>query len=92
MIGCISGTTFEGLATTLFGHSTPVRELVWSLQAKGDSVTIGWEEFISFAEKEDHIPVRVRCQSFVFVLTVFTNRSDVADCSVTQRTGSESWR
>ena len=72
MIGCISGTTFEGLATTLFGHSTPVRELVWSLQAKGDSFTIGWEEFISFAEKEDHIPVRIPLRTFV-ILTIVHN-------------------
>ena len=68
MVGCISGSTFEGLATTLFGHSASVLELVWSLQTKGDGLKIGWEEFIAFAEKEDHIPVRCifTCQNIVW--------------------------
>eukprot|EP01047_Picozoa_sp_COSAG01_P087683 COSAG01_NODE_20285_length_961_cov_2.642453_2_plen_62_part_00 len=33
-----------------------VRELVWSLQTQGPNLKIGWDEFIAFAEKEEHVP------------------------------------
>eukprot|EP01043_Picozoa_sp_COSAG02_P022798 COSAG02_NODE_1195_length_13940_cov_15.482407_11_plen_113_part_00 len=56
MVGAIDASTYEGIATTLFGHSQPVRTLVWSLQSKGLGHKIGWDEFIAFAEHDDHIP------------------------------------
>ena len=56
MVGAIDASTYEGIATTLFGHSQPVRTLVWSLQSKGPGHKIGWDEFIAFAEQDDHIP------------------------------------
>lgn len=56
MIGAIDASTYEGIATTLFGHSQPVRSLVWSLQSKGPGHKIGWDEFIAFAEHDEHIP------------------------------------
>lgn len=78
MVGAIDASTYEGIATTLFGHSQPVRTLVrhtnpppshfraklirppnsqvWSLQSKGPGHKIGWDEFIAFAEHNDHIP------------------------------------
>ena len=56
MVGVIDASTYEGIATTLFGHSQSVRTLVWSLQSKGAGHKIGWDEFIAFAENDDHIP------------------------------------
>ena len=56
MVGVIDAATYEGIATTLFGHSQSVRTLVWSLKSKGFDHKIGWDEFIAFAEKDDHIP------------------------------------
>ena len=48
--------TYEGVATTLFGHSEPVKKLVWRLQSVERDQLISWEEFLDFAEQKEHIP------------------------------------
>ena len=71
MVGVIDASTYEGIATTLFGHSQSVRTLVWSLQSKGEGHKIPWDEFIAFAEKDDHIPTSAEdWEKFVEVLAM----------------------
>ena len=71
MVGVIDASTYEGMATTLFGHSQSVRTLVWSLQSKGEGHKIPWDEFIAFAEKDDHIPTSAEdWEKFVEVLAM----------------------
>ena len=48
--------TYEGLATTLFRHSEPVKKLVWRLQSVERDQRISWEKFLDFAVQKEHIP------------------------------------